>query len=169
MELEFAGLTLDEEEGAVLQIQDDPNSIREEEVLNLVGCFLTASIIHFLAMKSTMANLWHPVRGVQIRDMGEKSDPFIIGGCQEASRPVAMKILSWNVRGLGNPRTVRRLRHSLKLHYPQMVFFMETKINKYQMEKVRRSCDFLFDIDVDSIGSKGGLSLAWRGDVNIML
>ncbi|MFQ6643917.1 hypothetical protein Gotur_017460, partial [Gossypium turneri] len=23
-------------------------------------------------MKSTMTNLWHPVRGVQIRDMGEK-------------------------------------------------------------------------------------------------
>ncbi|MFQ6659984.1 hypothetical protein Gotur_028661, partial [Gossypium turneri] len=23
-------------------------------------------------MKSTMANLWHPVRGVQIRDLGKK-------------------------------------------------------------------------------------------------
>lgn len=46
---------------------------------------------------------------------------------------------------------------------------MEIKINKYQMEKVWRSCGFHFGIDVDSVGSKGGLSLAWRGDANIML
>ncbi|KAA3488820.1 reverse transcriptase [Gossypium australe] len=73
-----------------------------------------------------------------------------------------MKILSWNVRGLGNPRAVRRLRHSLKLHNPQVVFFMETKINKFKMEKVRQSCGYQFGIDVEYLGSRGGLSLAWR-------
>ncbi|MFQ6629891.1 hypothetical protein Gotur_007183, partial [Gossypium turneri] len=52
MESELAGLSLDEEEEEILQSQ--------------------ASIIHYPAMKSTMANLWHPVRGVQIRDLGEK-------------------------------------------------------------------------------------------------
>ncbi|KAA3468188.1 reverse transcriptase [Gossypium australe] len=41
--------------------------------------------------------------------------------------------------------------------------------NQQEMEKVRRSCGFHYGIDVDSIGSRGGLSLAWRGDVNIML
>ncbi|KAK5835737.1 hypothetical protein PVK06_011438 [Gossypium arboreum] len=46
---------------------------------------------------------------------------------------------------------------------------METKINRSQMEKVRRSCGFHYGIDVDLIGSRGGLCLAWRGDVNIML
>ncbi|MBA0742166.1 hypothetical protein Gogos_015250 [Gossypium gossypioides] len=72
METELAGLTLNEEEEAVLQIQLEPNTEREARDFRLVGCFLTASIIHFPTMKSTMANLWHPVRGVQIRDLGEK-------------------------------------------------------------------------------------------------
>ncbi|MBA0845287.1 hypothetical protein Goarm_022928, partial [Gossypium armourianum] len=73
MESEFAGLSLDEEEEEdILQAQGDPDLINNEESLSLVGCFLTASIIHYPAMKSTLANLWHPVKGVQIRDLGEK-------------------------------------------------------------------------------------------------
>ncbi|MBA0778559.1 hypothetical protein Gotri_006409, partial [Gossypium trilobum] len=72
MESEFAGISLDEEEEEILQVQNDSDPVSEEEILSLVGCFLTASIIHYLAMKSTMANLWDPVRGVQIRDLGEK-------------------------------------------------------------------------------------------------
>ncbi|KAH1074491.1 hypothetical protein J1N35_026819 [Gossypium stocksii] len=71
MESDFAGLTLNEEEEVILQIQAIPDLEREEGVFRLVGCFLTASIIHFQAMKSTMANLWHPIQGVQIRDLGE--------------------------------------------------------------------------------------------------
>ncbi|KAH1129530.1 hypothetical protein J1N35_000908 [Gossypium stocksii] len=42
-------------------------------------------------MKSMMANLWHPVRGVQIRDLGEKRGPVIdpmlgfnLEGCSSA-------------------------------------------------------------------------------------
>ncbi|KAA3483894.1 reverse transcriptase [Gossypium australe] len=80
-----------------------------------------------------------------------------------------MKILSWNVRGLGNPRTIYRLRQTLKTHTPQMVFFMETKINKIQMERVRRRCGFINGIDVDPNGSRGGLCLTWKGNVSIML
>ncbi|KAK5795343.1 hypothetical protein PVK06_036605 [Gossypium arboreum] len=40
--------------------------------LCLVGCFLTTSVIHFPIMRSTMANLWHPLRGLQISDLGDK-------------------------------------------------------------------------------------------------
>ncbi|MBA0576089.1 hypothetical protein Golob_025028 [Gossypium lobatum] len=72
MEPKFAGLSLDEEEKEILQAQGDLDLVNNEESLSLVGCFLTASIIHYPAMKSTMANLWHSVRGVQIRDLGEK-------------------------------------------------------------------------------------------------
>ncbi|TYI30213.1 hypothetical protein ES332_A05G370000v1 [Gossypium tomentosum] len=72
MEMEFAGLSLEEEEEAVLQLQADPGLRREEEDLCLVGCFLTTSIIQFPAMTNTMANIWHPVRGIQIRDLGGK-------------------------------------------------------------------------------------------------
>ncbi|MBA0597798.1 hypothetical protein Gorai_007587, partial [Gossypium raimondii] len=28
------------------------------------------SVVHFSAMKTTMANLWHPLMGVQIMDLG---------------------------------------------------------------------------------------------------
>ncbi|MFQ6620214.1 hypothetical protein Gotur_001061, partial [Gossypium turneri] len=72
METEFAGLTLEEEEDEIFQIQSEEETNGVTEVLQLVGCFLMASIVHFPAMRSTMANLWHPVRGVQIRDLGEK-------------------------------------------------------------------------------------------------
>ncbi|KAK5844940.1 hypothetical protein PVK06_001087 [Gossypium arboreum] len=71
MEKEFAKLTLDEEE-TILQVQGELNLEKEGNSFRLVGCFLTASVIHFPAMKSTIENLWHPVRGVQIRDLGEK-------------------------------------------------------------------------------------------------
>ncbi|KAA3462611.1 reverse transcriptase [Gossypium australe] len=46
---------------------------------------------------------------------------------------------------------------------------METKINKFKIKKVRQRCGFQSGIDVDSMGSKGGLSLAWSGDVSIVL
>ncbi|MBA0772686.1 hypothetical protein Gotri_008024 [Gossypium trilobum] len=72
MESDFAGLTINEEEEEVLQFQFEPQTRREVGVFQLVGCFLTASTIHFSAMKSTMANLWHPVQGVQIRNLGGK-------------------------------------------------------------------------------------------------
>ncbi|MFQ6652642.1 hypothetical protein Gotur_024410, partial [Gossypium turneri] len=72
MEGEFAGLSLEEEEDEILQIQFDVETNGEVVVLQLVGCFLTASIVHFPAMRNTIANVWHPVKGVQIRDLGEK-------------------------------------------------------------------------------------------------
>ncbi|MBA0725184.1 hypothetical protein Golax_021789, partial [Gossypium laxum] len=72
MEADLAGLTLEEEEDDILQIQIDVGTNGDTEILQLVGCSLTASIVHFPAMRSTMANLWHLVRGVQITDLGEK-------------------------------------------------------------------------------------------------
>ncbi|MBA0799157.1 hypothetical protein Gohar_009689 [Gossypium harknessii] len=66
MKKELANLSLDEEEDEILQARTNPDSKTERVEFCLVGCFLTASVIHFLAMRSTMANLWHPVEGVQI-------------------------------------------------------------------------------------------------------
>ncbi|KAH1063334.1 hypothetical protein J1N35_028321 [Gossypium stocksii] len=37
------------------------------------------------------------------------------------------------------------------------------------MEGVRRRCGFLNGIDVDSTGTRGGLCLAWHGDINVGL
>ncbi|MBA0592137.1 hypothetical protein Gorai_009124 [Gossypium raimondii] len=40
--------------------------------LCLVGCCLTTNVVHSAAMKNTMANLWHPLGGIQISNLGEK-------------------------------------------------------------------------------------------------
>ncbi|KAA3466249.1 reverse transcriptase [Gossypium australe] len=80
-----------------------------------------------------------------------------------------MKHICWNVRGLGSPRAVRRLRHLIKQHTPQFVFLMETKLSQQRMSKARRSCDFINGIDIDAEGSRGGLCLAWKPGMDITL
>ncbi|KAH1038292.1 hypothetical protein J1N35_040035 [Gossypium stocksii] len=75
MEKELENLLLDDEE-EILQAQLDPDSIPEIVDLCLVGCFLITSVIHFSAMRSMIANLWHLVIGVQISDLGEKRCMF---------------------------------------------------------------------------------------------
>lgn len=37
-----------------------------------VGCFATSSVIHFSSMRNTLANVWHPLGGVQIFDLRNK-------------------------------------------------------------------------------------------------
>ncbi|MBA0845250.1 hypothetical protein Goarm_022376, partial [Gossypium armourianum] len=76
MENELAQLSINDEEEEIIHIPTDPSTENRGETTKLVGCFLTTSTIHFPAMKSTMANLWHPVKGVRICDLGEKSYLF---------------------------------------------------------------------------------------------
>ncbi|GMI90334.1 hypothetical protein HRI_002702700 [Hibiscus trionum] len=80
-----------------------------------------------------------------------------------------MKLISWNVRGLGKPQAINRLRNSLRGNHPHILFLMETKLDRRRMERVRRSCGFLFGIDVDAVGSRGGLSLGWKPDIDVTL
>ncbi|KAA3472916.1 reverse transcriptase [Gossypium australe] len=291
MENRLAGLSLDEEEDAVLQIQSEQVEESREETFRLVGCFLTASVINFAAMKDTMANLWHPVRGVNIRDLGEKRYLFqfyhkmdqerVLKGCpwtfnnhllvlhviqwgedplriplikapfwiQIHDIPTGMKVaemgwdlslrvqsrravppssvwlreeeigqtrgnteektivetdardkeegfligeegkkrargemisligeggektsVGWRRRMLeGSPRAIRRLRYMLRLQNPQMVFFMETKICRGRMERIRHQCRYVKGIEVDLEGTRGGLCLAWKQGVNVTL
>ncbi|MBA0575190.1 hypothetical protein Golob_007042 [Gossypium lobatum] len=60
----------EEEETLLLSI--DPGLQKSAYEYCLVGYFLTASFVHFTAMNNTMANLWHPLDGVQILDLGER-------------------------------------------------------------------------------------------------
>ncbi|KAH1047382.1 hypothetical protein J1N35_038166 [Gossypium stocksii] len=74
-----------------------------------------------------------------------------------------MKILSWNVRGLRSPQTFRRLRRSLKTHNPQVIFFMETKVCKSQMKRVRHRCGYLNGFEADPISTKGDFNKTMYG------
>ncbi|MBA0851998.1 hypothetical protein Goshw_030374, partial [Gossypium schwendimanii] len=51
----------------------------------------------------------------------------------------------------------------------EIVFFIETKLNNRRMESVHRRCGFSSGFEVSTKGSRGGLSLAWRDDITVIL
>jgi exonuclease III len=77
-----------------------------------------------------------------------------------------MRILSWNCRGIGNPKTVRALGKLISNHNPDILFLMETKMlcsnsvflsrfkNKYHTHQV--------DCSTSGGGKAGGLLLLWN-------
>ncbi|MBA0701170.1 hypothetical protein Goari_020364 [Gossypium aridum] len=83
--------------------------------------------------------------------------------CQ-TSQPNTMKLISWNVRGLGRTGIVRLL-HALRDINLSVVFFIETKLQGFRMVVITRKCGFQNGIDVDSDGRRGDKDLeekAWR-------
>ncbi|MBA0795643.1 hypothetical protein Gohar_006489 [Gossypium harknessii] len=72
MEEVLIGLQITDEEEEAWQLYRDSSLQQLDYDLCLVEFFLTASVVHFLAIQNMLANLWHPIRGVQISDRGEK-------------------------------------------------------------------------------------------------
>ncbi|KAA3464259.1 nucleolin-like [Gossypium australe] len=60
---------MDEEEEPMLVIDDNTAQLQD---LYLVGKVLTDSVVNFSALKNTLANLWHQLRGVTITELEEK-------------------------------------------------------------------------------------------------
>ncbi|XP_016747968.1 uncharacterized protein [Gossypium hirsutum] len=70
MEDELATLNLmDEEEDA---FSKDASVVDNEYKYCLVGLCLIDSTVHFLSLRNTMADLWYPIGGVFISDLGER-------------------------------------------------------------------------------------------------
>ncbi|MBA0706646.1 hypothetical protein Golax_018743, partial [Gossypium laxum] len=66
---ELANLRLlDDEEEA---IQEDVVVVESFSQFCLVGRCLTDSVVHFPSLRNTMADLWHPIGGICITDIGE--------------------------------------------------------------------------------------------------
>lgn len=42
-------------------------------------------------------------------------------------------------------------------------------MNGIQMERIRRSCGFTNGFNVEADGSRGGLSLAWKQDIQVTI
>ncbi|KAF5458321.1 hypothetical protein F2P56_022356 [Juglans regia] len=80
-----------------------------------------------------------------------------------------MKIMSWNSRGLGNPREVRALRDLVWREDPNIVFVMETRSVYSRMEILKVQLGFPCFLTVGSIGRSGGLCLFWRQEVSLVL
>ncbi|MFQ6652764.1 hypothetical protein Gotur_024475, partial [Gossypium turneri] len=60
---------LDDEEEA---FQGDEEAAGRVHQLCLVGRCLTDSVVHFPSLRNTMADLWHPIGGICITELGEK-------------------------------------------------------------------------------------------------
>ncbi|XP_040996249.1 uncharacterized protein LOC121242444 [Juglans microcarpa x Juglans regia] len=80
-----------------------------------------------------------------------------------------MSCLSWNCRGLGNPRTVRELHFLVKNKAPSFVFLMETKCKRSKVEKIKRLLNMENSFVVDCKGLSGGLAFLWKEDVDAVL
>lgn len=80
-----------------------------------------------------------------------------------------MKILSWNVRGLGNSRTFLALKKILQIHRPQIFFLCETKLQSMQMDTIRSKLNFDSCFNVDSSGRGGGLVMLWNSKICVQI
>ena len=78
-----------------------------------------------------------------------------------------MNSLSWNCRGLGNPRLVKALHDMVRRWKPQIVFLMETKSKIKRMERIKNRIGFANGLIVPSRGRSGGMAMFWIQEVNL--
>ena len=81
--------------------------------------------------------------------------------------PEAMRILSWNCQGLGNPWTVRSLRDLVRVQAPMVCFLMETRLDKDGFKKKCGDLPFPNKFVVKYPNSGGGLVLLWKDSVQL--
>jgi hypothetical protein len=80
-----------------------------------------------------------------------------------------MSCLSWNCRGLENPRIVQELASLVQVKAHSAVFLMETWSNEDYLEKVRCYLHFNSKLVVNSNNKGGDLVLFWNDDFNVSI
>ncbi|MBA0694210.1 hypothetical protein Goari_004527, partial [Gossypium aridum] len=76
MEDSIADLLLEDKEEETIHLGVDVSE-RETPYANCyVGTFLTSSVVNFQAIKSMLANVWRPIGGVSISDLGHEQFLF---------------------------------------------------------------------------------------------
>lgn len=78
-----------------------------------------------------------------------------------------MKIISWNVQGMGNPGTVQYLARLVRFNCLHIIFLMEIKIGRTEYEEVRRRLPGFNLFIVDAKGRLGGLALLWKRELKL--
>ncbi|XP_019163090.1 PREDICTED: uncharacterized protein LOC109159433 [Ipomoea nil] len=98
-----------------------------------------------------------PVGGKR-EEVAERGDP-----------PILMSTLSWNCRGLGDPRTFREVVDMASRKKPDFIFLMETKVARDHVERLRVKLGFQGLFYVDNRGRSGGLALLWKTNDTVRL
>lgn len=75
-----------------------------------------------------------------------------------------MKIISWNIRGLGSSVKKRFISKLIKERAPEVLLIQETKVDKFEIDSIRRmwgkvEVDFA---EVGAEGASGGLLTMWN-------
>ncbi|CAM8920109.1 unnamed protein product [Rhodiola kirilowii] len=73
-----------------------------------------------------------------------------------------MRIISWNCRGLGRPRTVRALKELISSNRPQILGLIETKLKDSRWDQLKLNLGYRCCFAVSSRGRAGGLALLWN-------
>ncbi|KAE8702082.1 hypothetical protein F3Y22_tig00110503pilonHSYRG00763 [Hibiscus syriacus] len=79
-------LSLDDGEDGNLQVDPEDPNYEFNFQLCFVGTFLTSSIVNFNSIRATLANVWNPVEGIAIADLGNKIFLFRLFNTVDANR-----------------------------------------------------------------------------------
>ena len=81
-----------------------------------------------------------------------------------------MKVITWNIRGLNNPRKQRILRSILKQEQPDLCFIQETKCNTDRMETISQQqwCKYKM-VAIGGNQMAGGILTLWNPQVLILI
>ncbi|MBA0688119.1 hypothetical protein Goari_005925 [Gossypium aridum] len=69
MEDSIASLSLNDVEEESIHLGVESSNSETSYANCFVGTFLTSSVVHFQTMRSTLANVRHPIGGVSISDL----------------------------------------------------------------------------------------------------
>ena len=77
-----------------------------------------------------------------------------------------MKIISWNIKGCGNPRKWRTLNRKINQENPDILFLQETKCSFEGLEKIRSKIWKGSKVmALDATGKLGGIAILWLPQV----